>query len=65
MWTRFEHGPGNQFPEAEQEIDMHQKLSSRRQEPELDLALTLPGCHPAELCQVKLQKDATSGLQNG
>ena len=46
-------------------IDKHKKFSSRRQEPEWDLDLTLPGCHPAELCQVKLQKDATSGLQNG
>ena len=46
-------------------IDKHKKLSSRRQEPELDLDLTPPGCHPAELCLVKLQKDATSGLQNG
>ena len=46
-------------------IDKHKKLCSRRQEPELDLALMPLGCHPAESCQVKLQTDAISGLQSG
>ena len=63
MLTRFEHGPGNPIPEAEQIIDKPKKLSSRRQEPELALALILPGCHPAESCQVQLQKDEISGLR--
>ena len=65
MWTRFEHGPGNLVPEAEQIIDRPKKLNGRRQEPELDLALIPLGCHPAESCQVKLQTDAISGLQSG
>ena len=65
LWTRFEQGPGNPIPEAEQIIDRPKKLNGRRQEPELDLALIPLGCHPAGSCQVKLQTDAISGLQSG